>query len=86
MDHAGSYIITYLLSLTHSAARLDVSVPSIVLVKRNDPLQSKVVFQGEYTEEAIVQFVKYSSLPKYVRLQKLYIYTLHFTYYYKVIP
>ena len=48
-----------------------MSVPSIVLVKRNDPLQSKVVFEGEYTEEAIVQFVKYSSLPKYVRLQTL---------------
>ena len=48
-----------------------MSVPSIVLVKRNDPLQSKVVFEGEYTEESIVQFVKYSSLPKYVRLQTL---------------
>ena len=54
----------------HSAARLAVRVPSIVLLKRNDPLQSKVVFEGEYSEEAIVQFVKYSSLPKYVGLQK----------------
>ena len=58
-----------------------MSVPSIVLVKRNDPLESKVVFEGEYTEEAIAQFVKYSSLPKYVRLQTLYNYRLlYFTY------
>lgn len=60
-------------------------MPSIVLVKRNDPLESKVVFEGEYTEEAIVQFVKYSSLPKYVRLQTLYNYRmLYFTYKRKV--
>jgi hypothetical protein len=51
------------------AERLAVRVPSIVLLKRNDPLQSQVVFKGEYSEEAIVQFVKFSSLPKYVRLQ-----------------
>jgi hypothetical protein len=51
------------------AERLAVRVPSIVLLKRNDPLQSQVVFEGEYSEEAIVQFVKFSSLPKYVRLQ-----------------
>ncbi len=60
---------------------MDVRVPSIVLLKRNDPLQSKVVFEGEYAEEAIVRFVKYSSLPKYVRHQN---YTL--LYFRNVIP
>lgn len=49
-----------------SASRLGVAVPSIVLIKRNDPLQSRVVYEGEYMEEAIVQFVKHASLPLYV--------------------
>ncbi|XP_028400051.1 thioredoxin domain-containing protein 16-like [Dendronephthya gigantea] len=54
-----------------AASKLGVPVPSIVLVKRNDPLQSKVVYDGEYTEEAIVQFVKHASLPVYGELTPL---------------
>ncbi|XP_046853147.1 uncharacterized protein LOC124446347 [Xenia sp. Carnegie-2017] len=53
------------------ASRFGVNVPSIVLIKRNDPLETQVVFEGEYTAEAIVSFVKHSSLPKYGELTPL---------------
>ena len=65
------FILTnvYACSPCYSSSRFGVSLPSVVLTKRNDPLQSSVVFQGDFTEETIVNFVKYSSLPLYVSCQ-----------------
>lgn len=54
-----------------TSSRLGVVIPSIVLVKRNDPLQSLVVFPGDYTEDDIVNFVKHSSLPLFGELTPL---------------